>query len=390
MKQPVRGALVVAVLLVLTACKLTPAVPIDVAYNRATGWGQYLDPAPGRALAMTPTATDVSYAAAGTTNADMKFDLYVPTTPVSNGPRPLVIWFHGLGGTKASAEIAPAVRELFARGFVVVSANYTMNAAARGLPASTMLTQGKRLVRLLKVAAAVNGAASPWNANRIYVAGISGGGYLASMIGLTPGQFEPTDTAVASQTSAVAGVIGFQAPFDLTQMVNWASTNIATPGVNLEVGIIESAVNTWFGCRLPARTTGITLLLPKCDAPTQAALLQGLSPSSRVAASNPNTPFFLVTGSRDLVVQSVAQGKAFSDALTARNTAANVGDGSAWTDLVGANHGANLAIPIYNDRLPNAGQFVPNSPLSSISMVHFLGFVGCLPNATSTAMNCLP
>lgn len=374
-----RSVLVGLTVLLLAGCIIAPATSSSTPYDRPTGMGSYLNPniLVNPQPAMVQTSTNVSYAAPGSLGAaDMTFNVWTPPLTSSPALRPVMIFFHGGRGETSAAHMSPAIRELYWRGFVIVSADYSESVATRTppLPATTSITQGKRLVRLLKAIAALQGPSPQWNANRIYVSGISAGAHLAAMIGLTPGLFEPTDADVAGQNSTVAGVVGFQTPYDLTQMMTWANANVGNPAVSGEVGILEDGATTWFGCRLPARSTPANL--PLCTAPAPAALIQQLSPKTYVAGSNPALPFYIVTGTKDFIVQSGPQGQAFSAALTARGAT----DVAGWTDIPGGTHSINTNIP----------SFV-GSPPSSLDMLVMLMTVGCRPiePVTGTVMQCL-
>lgn len=371
------GAVVFAAAIAISACQVNPAAQTDPAYSRITGLGSYLSPTNDKVVNITPMATNISYAPTATTspdynNPEMKFDLYAPPTGMMH---PVLVYFHGggySGGSKAAAEIVAPVKEMVARGFVVVSANYTLNAGLRNKPATKPISDGKRLVKYLKAIAQLNGSISLWDPAKIYVAGISAGAHLASAIGMTPGRWEGADTDLTRWDSTVAGVVGFQTPYDFDQMKSWAKSHRGT----VESNIVYGSLLNWIGCDLFAAST----LVSSCDRPNFVAKLAEVDLRNYVATSPLATSFYLVTGTSDLVVQSIPNGSAMSTAIDNRfDTAGNQIKRAMWTDIPGATH-------LYG--LTGATQITGLAPYHSINMELFETFLGCRTDTAGTQMFC--
>jgi len=343
------------------------ALDTDPPYLRETGLGEYLSPVVDLAEGIPESVvatTGVVYAPAGSMpgSGDMKLDVYVNTaTPTWWGSRPSVIWFHGAGGTKARHDIAPMVWELLYRGFIVVSAEYSQNLHARGLPPETPITQAKAAVRFVKGLATL----SPiYNPERVYVAGVSFGAMLASMVGLTPGGLEPPGSAGSSVDSSVRGVVALQPAADLGSMVAWAEDHYPEPLYAMEVGIVKDTVKSMFGCKLPSDPA---FGYAPCTDPPKQALLSSISPMTHAAAGAGDVGFYVLTGTADMITQSVPQGRDFIAALGRRG-----GDGrEIWGDVVGGTH-------FMNTWLPFEVQFVAGATHASANMAALLPLLGCV------------
>jgi len=147
------------------------------------------------------------------------FDLYPATK--GSGPRPVIVYLHGGGwdGGDKRTGVYPNILDQTRRGSVVIDANYRLAPAVR-FPAP--LQDVKRLVRWIKVHAAELGV----DARRITVSGHSAGGNLASMVGVTDGQFEPpldpsdpADAPLLGVSSGVAAVVDIAGPVDYAQFI---------------------------------------------------------------------------------------------------------------------------------------------------------------------------
>ena len=369
------GALL-AVLSVLAAPACIPvgtALPPPVAldtyppYLRETGLGEYLSPVVNPIEGIPESVvvtTGVVYAPAGSMpgSGDMKLDIYLnATTPTWWGSRPTVIWFHGAGGSKARHDIAPMVWELLYRGFIVVSAEYSQNLHNRGLAPETPITQAKAAVRFVKGLAAT----SPiYNPERVYVAGVSFGAMLASMVGLTPGSLEPPGSAGSPVNSSVRGVVALQPAADLGSMVTWAEDRYSEPPYAREVEIVKDTVKSMFSCKLPSDQA---LGYVPCTDPSKQALLSSISPITHAATGPGDVGFYVLTGTADMITQSVPQGREFTAALGRRS-----GDGrEIWGDVVGGTH-------FMNTWLPFEVQFVGSAQHGSANMAALLPLLGCV------------
>jgi acetyl esterase/lipase len=154
----------------------------------------------------------------------LAMDLYMPPAAARTGrPAPVAMYVHGggiLGDRKvqgagaslanhAGALFTPLQRQLNARGFVVASIDYRLPPAT---PWPAQIEDVKCAVRFLRAHAADLGI----DPGRIGVWGSSGGGQLASLLGLTApgagfdhGQYLP-------HSSAVQAVVDMFGPADFT------------------------------------------------------------------------------------------------------------------------------------------------------------------------------
>ena len=155
----------------------------------------------------------------------LAMDLYMPPAAVRSGrPAPVAMYVHGgglvlgnrqrtgLGATLANHEGAlftPLQQQLNARGFVVASIDYRLSP---GTPWPAQIEDAKCAVRFLRAHAAELGI----NPARIGVWGSSGGGQLASLLGLTRPQAGFDRGQYPDQSSAVQAVVDMFGPSDLT------------------------------------------------------------------------------------------------------------------------------------------------------------------------------
>ncbi len=135
--------------------------------------------------AQTPDYRDVVYATVN--GVPLHLDVYLPDEDLWNTARPVVVWIHGgawQGGDKADSPI-PAL-PLLDEGIAVVSINYRLTRDSR-FPNRTFPAQihdCKGAVRFVRAHADDYGLDS----DRLGVWGMSAGGHLAAMLGLTGGK----------------------------------------------------------------------------------------------------------------------------------------------------------------------------------------------------------
>jgi acetyl esterase/lipase len=175
------------------------------------------------------------------TQRAQKLDLF---RPKGRGPFPVIVWVHG-GGWRSGdrKQIANFVRRQWSRGYAVASIDYHLSTPTKAsfLPA---VRDVKTAVRWVKTHAAEYGL----RGDKIILAGVSSGGYLAAFAGVTAGVMEPTCLTLdaAAQDSTVAGVANFVGPADLRAFVNDTSDGQARC-------LARELTRQFLGCPPPAR-----------------------------------------------------------------------------------------------------------------------------------------
>jgi len=136
-------------------------------------------------------------------------DLYRPLTP-SSTPLPVILWFHGGAWKMGSrASIERVVAEQLARGFAVASVSYTLSDRAQW---PTQCHEAKAAIRYLRANAPELGL----DADKIIAAGMSAGGHMACVLGVTE-QHAELNGALGEhteQSTAVQGVLALYPPTD--------------------------------------------------------------------------------------------------------------------------------------------------------------------------------
>jgi len=123
--------------------------------------------------ALADTHTDITYATIGET--ELKLDLHLPDGAASP---PLVIWIHG-GAWRTGSKADPPAR-FVQSGFALASVGFRQSTVTR-FPA--MVHDIKAAIRFLRANASRYG----YSAERVAIAGISSGGHLAALVGVTNG-----------------------------------------------------------------------------------------------------------------------------------------------------------------------------------------------------------
>jgi len=158
----------------------------------------------------------------------LMLDLYLPAE--RNGPVPLVIWMHG-GSWVYGTHHDCRIDWLAEQGIAVASVAYRKSLEAKW-PAQ--LFDVKAAVRWLRASGAQYGLRT----DRIAAAGMSAGGHLALMLGLTGGQpeFEGDVGTDGDRSSAVQAVISYYGPTDLAWYRNSSLSNLSTQPIPLLLG----------------------------------------------------------------------------------------------------------------------------------------------------------
>jgi acetyl esterase/lipase len=227
------------------------------------------------------THRDLEYANVGGTS--LTLDLHRPDT---GGPVPVVVFLHGGAwqvGDKTDHEHERLVA-LAAHGIAVASANYRLAAQATH-PAQ--VHDVKAVVRWLRA----HGAGWDLATGRVGIWGASAGAYLASMVGLTPGDAELEGSVGddLDQRSDVQAVVSWFGQSDLrtNALRSWLEQELLAPPV--EQGLL-----------------GVD------DVPASAEVARRASPLYRVTATAP--PFLIAHGDRDRITP-VGESQALHDAL---------------------------------------------------------------------------
>ena len=154
-------------------------------------------------------AVTLDYAVVG----DRTFSLYFYHPDRTGEPCPLIFWIHGGAwkmGTKK--DIEPGILRQLDRGFAIASVEYSLSGEAKW---PTQIHELKAAVRYLRSHA----QALSINPDCIIAAGMSAGGHLASMLGVTSGTSQLEGTlGCADQQSHVQGVVSWYGPSDLLRM----------------------------------------------------------------------------------------------------------------------------------------------------------------------------
>ena len=222
---------------------------------------------------------DVVFATAGDTT--LLLDIAMPTQGA--GPFPAVVCIHGGGWVVGERkEMAAALDVLARRGYVAIAPDYRL-APKHRFPAC--VEDCKAAVRWLRA----NAGKYHVDPDRIGAVGLSAGGHLACMLGVTtPSDGLDGTGDNAGKSSQVQAVVAMSAPTDLTSSALW------TPAV------LTNTLEPLLG--------GPPAKLPD--------LYRKASPACYRPTSPP--PFLLIHGSADTRVP-IGQMRAFSDMLKSCN-----------------------------------------------------------------------
>lgn len=250
--------------------------------------------------------------------APLAMDLYMPALDGRRrtGPAPVALYVHGggpWGGRKtngagatlansAGALFGPLRQKLNGRGFVVASIDYRL---PPGTPWPAQIEDTKCAVRFLRAHAADLGI----DPARIGVWGSSGGGVLASLLGLTGTESSLDVGQYLDQPSRVQAVVDMFGPPDLNAL--------GDPGP-----FFQFVLQATFG--------------------GSAEVRRAASPMTYVAPGAP--PFLILQGTED-PLDRTHQSQAFLQALRSAGVSADL------VSVSGAGHGLNFA-----DERPSAGQ----------------------------------
>jgi acetyl esterase/lipase len=243
---------------------------------------------------------DIDYVGDG--NPRHRLHLYLPADRDRTRPLPIVCYIHGGGWRSGEMEPANLVRDLAETGrYGAATISYRLSGEAIW-PAQ--LHDCKAAIRWLHANAARHGL----DPDRIGVWGISAGGHLATMLGVTQGEapLEGDLGAHRDMPSRVACVVDWYGPTDLLAMDSQGS------------GLQSTASDS-----LPSLLVG---------GPLNERVAAGRSASPITYASADDTPLLLVHGTRDPLVPFEQSVEMFH-AMTA------CGGTAALVAVQGAGHG---------------------------------------------------
>lgn len=216
------------------------------------------------AFAGEPTHRDIVYASVA--DADLKLDLYLPSTS-TNRPSPLLVWVHG-GAWRSGSKKEMPLGPLVARGYAVASVDYRLTPTA---PFPANVHDLKAAIRFLRA----HQADYHLETTRIAIAGASAGAHLAALVG------------VSNRSAELEGVVGshLQESSSIQAIVSFYGAS------NLE-SILRQSTPFGLGVRVPA----LQLLLGG-QPEEKAALARLASPVAHVDAGDP--PLLLIHGVQD-------------------------------------------------------------------------------------------
>jgi acetyl esterase/lipase len=149
-------------------------------------------------------------------------DVYEPTSPPASTPA--VVDIHGGGWVSGDANLQPGTVDwdvepaLVGKGWVFVSINYRL---APSSPWPAQLEDAKCAVRFLRA----NAPEFHIDPNRIGAIGVSAGGHLAGLLGLTRQRSSFGVGRYLDQSSAVEAVVDEYGPTDLTS-ADWSHSKV--------------------------------------------------------------------------------------------------------------------------------------------------------------------
>jgi acetyl esterase/lipase len=216
----------------------------------------------GVAEAAPTVETDIEYTnVAGT---PLRLDLYRPE-PATGGP--LLVYVHG-GAWEAGSKAGMPLTALVERGYTIASLDFRPASQA---PFPGQVHEIKAAIRFLRAEAERRG----YDATRIGIVGVSSGGHLAAVVGLSNGdpELEGTLGQHRGESSAVQAIVSYFGASNLT--------TILAQSTPFGLGVREPALKRLLGA------------LPKDN----DALARRASPVFLVDAADP--PLLLLHGDQD-------------------------------------------------------------------------------------------
>ena len=297
--QARRAGLLLVAAVLLTACGSTSGQDDGTTPTADTAMGVPSMTQPIGVVGDAEVLKQIPYAA--TSSAQV---LHLSLPPRTGQAIPLVVLVHGGGyETGDKGDLRFLVEALNARGYATAAINYRLSGEAT-FPAGVQDT--KAAIRWLRTYAPVHGI----DPNQIAVWGLSAGGTLAALAGVSgdqDGLLDDDALGWASASSAVQAVVAWYAPTDFLTMDTQAVDPGGCPGVADLHDPVDSPESRWLGAAVQS--------VPD--------LVAAATPASYLAAARDIPPFYLAHGDRDCTVP-FAQTLEFADALRAAGASVTV------------------------------------------------------------------
>ncbi|HEY5667481.1 MAG TPA: alpha/beta hydrolase [Gammaproteobacteria bacterium] len=161
---------------------------------------------------------------------ELALDLYMPANA---GNPPLVVFIHG-GAWRFGSRASVSTVDLVDQGFAVASVSFRLSPVA---PLPAMVHDIKGAIRFLRARAAELG----YDAERIGITGVSSGGHLAALVGLTNGSaaHEGEVGGNLDTSSDVQAIVSYFGASNLTSILGQSTPfglNVREPALELLLG----------------------------------------------------------------------------------------------------------------------------------------------------------
>ena len=161
---------------------------------------------------------------------DLLLDLYMPKG-VTNPP--LIVWVHG-GAWRAGSRASMPLTRLVEDGYAIASVDYRLSPVAM-FPAQ--VHDCKAAIRFLRA----NQSKFGFNAERIGIAGLSAGGHLVALIGVTNDhkELEGDVGEHADQSSSVQAIVDYYGPTNFMTILKQSTPHglgVRVPALKLLIG----------------------------------------------------------------------------------------------------------------------------------------------------------
>ncbi len=181
-------------------------------------------------IAAEPTIKDVEYARIE--DRVLQFDFY-RSTKTNKAASPLILWVHGGAWRSGSKKNVP-ILEFLNQGYSIASIEYRLSPEAK-FPAQ--IHDIKAAIRYIRKDAARFGV----DPNRFVIAGVSAGGHLAALVGVSNGvvELEGEVGAMRETSSSVQAIISFFGASNLESILSQSTAHglsVRIPALELLLG----------------------------------------------------------------------------------------------------------------------------------------------------------